>query len=119
MPASARAEKFAAIELEVVPFDAEVVALTPEVVPLGRAAVANALAILVLAFVPCRTLERPIHCIPRMHHRRFRATRTCPRMSRFDRMPVRKSRGRPPFVSRGDAVRERAVYVGEVPSPCG
>jgi hypothetical protein len=55
--------KVVAIELEVVPFDWKVVAHAIDVVPLGRTAVANPMVRRVLAFVPCRTLGRPIRWI--------------------------------------------------------
>ncbi len=55
MPAIARTEKIAALELEAVPFDLKVVAHAAEMVPCGRAGVASALRIFLLGLVPRRT----------------------------------------------------------------
>jgi hypothetical protein len=85
MPAIARAEKADTTELEVVPFDLKVVVHTTKVVSFDRAADANARVTPLLALVSCRTFARQTHSIEWKHHRGFRATRTAPRMSRFNR----------------------------------
>jgi hypothetical protein len=94
MPALARRE-FVAIELEVVPFDLNVVTYPPEVVSLGGAAGANALVTPLRVFVPCRTVGNWNRSIQRKQHRAAWTTRSDRYVSRFDRVPARKCRGSP------------------------